>query len=352
VRDLTDLRSRLSCYALAGRVTDPSPAGSEARTAEALGLGTIWVGDRRDMKDAAVVCGAMAQATSTIHIGTAVTYVGTRHPQVLAAMGATMQGLSGGRFRMGFGRSVPDMYRRIGLTPPTTAALRDNAEILRRLWVGDAVTYHGPLGSFEGLRLSARYDGDPPELLLAAAGPRTIELAGEAYDGVFVEPLMSPEAVAGIGGRVRDAARAAGRDPERIRVIPCLLVASDLPPEVEAAAVRGRMVAYLQNPGSGDRKVALNGWDPAILDAIRSHRMFDGHGHETAYADANFTFEALVEVAELIPDEWVHAANAVGPIDRVAAKVRDYFAAGADEVLLHASAPEFLGPLVAALAGD
>ncbi len=339
-------------YAMPGRASDSARAPVEAVEAEKLGLGTIWISDRRDMKEGAVLSGAMAQATSRIAIGTAVTHVATRHPIVLAGIGAAMQGVSGGRFRMGFGRSTPGSFTALGLAPPTIGAMRDNADLLRRLWAGESVDYDGPLGSFTNLSMGSRYDGDAPELLLAAGGPQMLAVGGESYDGVLLETSINAETAGRFTAMARNGAAAAGRDPDRLRVVAVVVVAADLSAEQEASILGGRLVTYLQTPGYGDRVAEINGWDPAVLKTVREHPLFDGHGYEHGYADANFTLDQLGEVAQVLPDSYIREVNATGTAAQVAAHLREYRAAGVDEIILHGSSPAQLASVLDALASE
>src|SRR6202034_2542568 len=175
----------LGSYVLPGGVSDPRPVVEQARAAEAIGLGTAWIGERYDTKDLPSLAGALSQTTTRIRIGAAVTQTGVRHPMVLASMGQTLQALSGGRFVLGIGRSAPWRWRNYGVRAPTLASLGDTADILRRLWAGETVRYEGPAGRFPQLRLPQRPDVGPPPLLIAAVGPKTLALAGRCFDGVI-----------------------------------------------------------------------------------------------------------------------------------------------------------------------
>lgn len=339
-------------YTMPGRVHSSITAPGDAIEAERLGLGTIWISDRRDIKEGSVISAAMAQATSRIRVGTAVTHVGTRHPIVLAGIGTAMQALSGERFRMGFGRSIKPAFTALGLTPPSIAAMRDNAELLRRLWAGERVDYDGPLGKFSGLTLGSRYEGAAPELLLAAGGPRMLALAGESYDGVLLEPSITAETAGRFAGLARTATATAGRDPERLRAIAVVVVAADLSPEQEASILGGRLVTYLQSPGFGERICEINGWDVAALKTVREHPLFDGHGYEPGYADANFTLDQLAQVAEVLPEHYIRETNATGTATAAAASLRGYLDAGVDELILHGSSAAMLAPVLDELATE
>lgn len=62
-----------------------------------------------------------------------------RHPLVLVSAGQTLQALSGGRFRMGFGKSADWRWLGYGINEPTIASMRDVAMLLRRLWAGETI---------------------------------------------------------------------------------------------------------------------------------------------------------------------------------------------------------------------
>ena len=111
----------LGGYVLPGGVTDPTAVFAQAAAAEALGMGTVWVGERYDTKDLPSLAGALSQTTRRIRLGAAVTHTGLRHPMVLASMGQTLQALSGGRFALGFGRSAAWRWQNYGA--PTELSL-------------------------------------------------------------------------------------------------------------------------------------------------------------------------------------------------------------------------------------
>ena len=99
----------LGIYTLPGKVDDPERCLDEITLAEELGLGSIWVGERYDYKNAAVICGAAGAITSRIKIATGLVNYPTHHPMELCSFGATMAGLSGERFAMGMcGRTTID----------------------------------------------------------------------------------------------------------------------------------------------------------------------------------------------------------------------------------------------------
>jgi 5,10-methylenetetrahydromethanopterin reductase len=337
------VHARLGAYVLPGRVDDPRPAVGQARAAEHLGLGTVWIAERFGTKDVGVLASAIGQATSTVRVGSAITHFMTRHHIALASMAMTLQALTDGRFILGVGRSVPPLWRSLGLPAMTNAVLADSADIVRRLCRGEKVTYDGPAGCYRSLRLGDVADVEPPPIALAAIGPRSLELAGQHFDGVILHPFLTADAVGRSAERVRAAAKAAGRDAAAVRVYATVVVAPDLTPAEEEAVVAARAVTYFQIPEFGERLALLNGWDPAALEHLRAHPKLAGL---RGSADSVFTRGELTEVSRRLPAEWLQTAAAVGSAEQCAARLGDYFAAGADELVLHGSTPELLGPLL------
>ncbi len=338
--------SALGAYVLPGRVPDPRPAIAQARAAEELGLGTVWVSERWGTKDFAVLAGALSQVTTNAKIASGITHFGVRHPAVLASMAMTMQGLTGGRLILGFGRSVAPMWKAVGLPPVTNQVLIDSADILRRLCNGDKVSYDGPAGRFPAMRLADRPDAPPPPLVLAAIGPKTLALAGAHFDGVLLHPFLTPGAVARSAAVVRSAAADAGRDPASVRVYATVVTASGLAPAEEAAVVGGRAVTYFQIPGFGEQLAEANGWDTAPLKLLREHPQVSG---VKGPADFSRTRDQLTGAASVLPADWLNSAAATGSPAQCVSRFGEYLAAGADELVLHGSTPDQLPAVIAAL---
>ena len=157
----TDL-PELGCYLLAGAAAEgPAELPAQARRAEELGLGTAFVSERWNVKEAAALTGAACAVTDRIQIATAATNHNTRHPLITASWATTLHRLSGGRFTLGVGRGIGALYQAFGIPPVTTAQLADFADVLRRLWRGETiVNYDGPLGEYPILFLDSEFRED------------------------------------------------------------------------------------------------------------------------------------------------------------------------------------------------
>src|SRR5512142_1863641 len=73
-----------------------------AREADRLGYAVCWAAEAYG-SDAATVLAWVAAATERIHVGSAVFQIPARTPALTAMTAATLDRLSGGRFRLGLG---------------------------------------------------------------------------------------------------------------------------------------------------------------------------------------------------------------------------------------------------------
>lgn len=340
------LFDKFGTYILPGRVDDPRRGIEEAQEAERIGLGAVWISERFALKEPAVLAGAVSEATAKIRIN-GTFYATMRHPIVTASIANMMQAMSGDRFGVMFARAVPAYMKMLGAPAITMERLGDCISIMRRLWAGETVDYEGVLGRFPMLKLTDKHEGPPPPIIFTAIGPKSLEFAGAHCDGVLLHPFVSPEGVRNSTRIVRDAAERAGRDPMTVRIHHNVIVAPDLPKDEEDAVVRGRAITYFELPGFGDLIVEINGWDKAVLDAVRAHPKIAALNGKPA--DQAYTRQELVDVGQLLPQQWIDEGAAVGTAAQCADRLMAYLDAGADEILLHGSAPKDMGPLTAEL---
>ncbi|WP_405139665.1 TIGR03857 family LLM class F420-dependent oxidoreductase [Nocardia sp. NBC_01388] len=333
----------LGFYLLAGAGGEgPAALVEEARRGEALGLGTAFISERWNVKEASSLVGAACAATTRLNVATAATNCNTRHPLVTASWATTMHRLSGGRFTLGIGRGVAALYSAFNIPEVTTAHMEDWAQVTRRLWRGETIVDHdGPMGRYPVLFLDSDFNEDI-RLALVAFGPKTLALGGRVFDDVILHTYFPPETLRRCVTTVKRAAEQAGRDPATVRVWSCLATVGDHIPE--AARLRktvGRLATYLQ--GYGELLIRTNDWDPAVLQHFRSDPVVLS---VPGAIDAKATTEQLEHIATLLPAEWT-AVAASGSAARAVERVREEFAHGADRVILHGATPDELEPIVA-----
>jgi len=339
---VTQASPELGFYVLAGQPGSTRDALQEVRDGDRLGLGAVFVSERYNKKEAGALTGAVGAVSERLRVVTAATNHNTRHLMVTAGFARTMQSLTGGRFTLGLGRGIPALQDAYGIPRITSAELEDVAQLLRRLFRGEAVFGHdGPAGRFPVLHLDSSLDEHLP-MCLVAFGPRTLELAGRCFDDVVLHTYFTDETTARCVRTVKEAAERAGRDPAEVRVWSCFATVPDhLPEPARLKKSVGRLGTYLQ--GYGDLLVRTNGWDPSVLERFLADEVV----RSVAGLDVVGTQDQLEHAATLLPDEWL-APAATGSAEQCAEAVRGQLALGCDGVILHGCSPAELEPVVAA----
>lgn len=335
----------LGFYGLAGHASDPRVLVDEVADAERLGLGAVFLSERFNYKDAAVLSGAAAVASSRIGIATAATNHNTRHPLVTATLATTLHRLSRGRFALGLGRGFDGLFDIMGLPRITNASLRDAITIQRRLWRGERFEHAGASGSYPYLFLMDEDIDEDIPILMVALGPRALALAGEIADAVVLHTYMTDEAVARAVAQARSGAEVAGRDPATVRVWGCAAVVEEsVPHDLFLKKTVGRLATYLQ--GYGDLLVRLNDWDPTDLQRFRDDPVVTGF--QGAF-DAAATTDQLEYLAEkVIPQSWLDCAITGDAASCAGQVVAQLDSTGVDSLILHGATPSELAPVIAA----
>jgi len=332
----------LAFYTLAGSPESSRDLVLEVVDGERLGLGTAFISERYNRKEAATLSGAAGAVSERIRIATAATNHNTRHPMVTAGIARTMQSLTGGRFVLGLGRGIAPMQDAYGIPRITTAELEDFAALMRRLFRGEVIMGHqGPAGSYPVLHLDASLDEYLP-LGIVAFGPHTLALAGRCFDEVVLHTYFTDETTVRCVKAVKAAAEEAGRDPQSVKVWSCFATIGDhIPEDQRLMKTVGRLGTYLQ--GYGDLLVRTNGWDPAVLQRFLADEVVSS----VRGLDTVATTEQLQHVATLLPEEWF-AGSATGSPTQCVDAIRRQFDLGCDGVIMHGASPTELEPIVAA----
>lgn len=335
------MHPELGFYTLAGGARDPLALVEECADAERLGFGSVFISERFDLKEAMVLAGAVAVASTRLQIVTAATNHNTRHPMVTAAAATTMHRLTRGRFVLGIGRGIAPLFDAIGVARITTDQMEEFADVVRRLWHGDTIVGHdGAIGRYPVLRLDPTFDEDIP-LALVAFGPRSLDLGGRVFDHVVLHTFFTDDTLQRAVGTVRNAAERAGRDPASVTVWSCCATVPDhLPETVRLNKTVGRLATYLQ--AYGDLLVATNRWDPQVLERFRADPVVRAC---RGAVDVVATTDQLEHIADLLPAEWLEP-SATGSADRCAETIRRQRSLGADAVIMHGSTPAELAPVV------
>jgi F420-dependent oxidoreductase-like protein len=214
---------------------------ADARWAEEAGFSSIWTPQIPDEFDALTATVVMGLQTSTIEIGTAVVPIQPRHPIALLQQALSTQAVLGGRLALGLGVShhwIVDEMLGLPFDRPLTA-MRATLDVLDQGLAGpgqvdvenELFRIHNPLSVT---------DITPTPVLLAALGPKMLQLAGERTDGTIL--WLADERAIGthVAPTITKAAAGAGRPTPRIVAgVPVCLCGDD---EVEVAVARANRV--------------------------------------------------------------------------------------------------------------
>ena len=181
-----------------------------AREADRLGYSVAWAAEAYG-SDAATVLAWVAAQTERIDVGSAIFQIPARTPAMTAMTAATLDTLSGGRFRLGLGVSGPQVsegWHGVRFDHPlartreyvdiVNLALCPQAGRVRRRSTGRCRCRTGP---GKALRLTVHPVREhDPDLPGRRSGPKNLELTGEIADG-WLAIFFSPEHAAPVAGR-------------------------------------------------------------------------------------------------------------------------------------------------------
>lgn len=174
-----------------------------------------WVDDESAAGFAYATIGAMAQATERIEFVTGVTTPLFRfHPGVVAQAAATLDRLSGGRFRLGVGTGENINEGPLGYEFPAykerNERMTEALEIMRRLLDGEKLTFEGKYYRTDRAKLYSPPVQDHLPVYLAAGGPKSATLAGQRADGVITSVKVPEETKEKVIQPLNEAAENAG----------------------------------------------------------------------------------------------------------------------------------------------
>jgi phthiodiolone/phenolphthiodiolone dimycocerosates ketoreductase len=335
-----------------GRIMPPAAKAVEfAQRAEAEGYDAIWwpchlmgwIPDAvwtEDMTELAryqssphthfdplLMMGAAGAATSSIRVGVCVTDTIRRHPAMLAQAALTADHLARGRAILGLGSG-----ERMNVTPygmewrKPVGRLEEALRVMRLLWSTDRpVNFDGAFFQLHDAVLGLEpYEGRPPEVWLAAHGPRMLGITGRLADG-WLPTNIRPEAYADKLGAIRRSAEQAGRDPEAIT--PSMLAYVICAPDEEALE---RMLAA---PMTRMLFAAVD-LPPETYIRHGSTSPFEGGTGFHSFLPTTVTREEAERIIAHIPPGIVREHTLCGTPQDIVGQIRAYAEAGLRDVIL------------------
>ncbi len=181
-----------------------------ARVAEDSGFVHLSFLDSQNLcRDVYSMMTLVALNTSRIHTGQTVTNPFTRHPSVTANATATINELSGGRVFLGIGSGFSSVAT-MGLKARPIEEMRRSIQFFRDYMSGRET-------EFGGVKMHSEWIRDVAPIIVAAEGPKSLEVAGALADGVvFMGGL--PFFMKWKVDKIYQGAEKAGRDPSEIDI--------------------------------------------------------------------------------------------------------------------------------------
>jgi len=294
-----------------------------AREADVIGYSVVWAAEAYG-SDAATVLAWVAAQTERIDVGSAVFQIPGRTPANTAMTAATLDTLSGGRFRLGLGVSGPQVsegWHGVRFNKPL-ARTREYTDIVRMALRRERVKYDGefftlplPDGPGRALTLTVHPARDYIPMYLAAVGPKNLELAGEAFDG-WLAIFFAPESSAELLSHIKTGRAIAGKTLEGFDVVPTVpvVIGDDL--EQCAAAVRAYAALYIGGMGSREQ----NFYNQLAV------RM--GYEKEANEIQEKYLARDYAGAAAAVPMEFIDRTALIGPRERIRDRLPAYAEAG------------------------
>ncbi|MEE6176088.1 LLM class F420-dependent oxidoreductase [Mycobacterium sp. 050134] len=324
-------------------------AVEELTTYEAIGLDRVMVPEAYSV-DAVSQMGYVAAKTRRVELAFGVLPMYSRTPTNLAMTATGIDYVSGGRCILGIGASGPQViegFHGVKYDSPVARA-REHVEICRRIWRRDASAYHGPhyslpltrerggSGLGKPLKIIGRPVRDRIPMLLAAIGPRNVELAAELFDE-WQPILFHPDRAQSAFGEALSAG-AARRSPDLGPLgisVQCPLLITEDTDAVQAAlaAVRENAALYIGGMGA----VGKNFYNALMVRY--------GYEREAQVIQQLYLSGKKDEAALAVPESFARAISLIGNAGEVGDRVDALRQAGVTCVLADPLTPTPAGRL-------
>ena len=281
-----------------------------ARLGDELGMDSVWISEAWG-QDAASVLGHLSAVTQRIGLGSGLFQIPGRTPAMTAMTAATLDVMSGGRFRLGLGVSGPQVsegWHGVEFSRPV-ARTREYVEIVRAALERERpleyegrefrLPVDGGMGLGKPLKLLAKPVQEPIPIYLGAVGPRAVEQTAQIADGWLpfgFDPARADELLAPI--------RSSGRD---IDVAPVVMVCVDDDPARARDLARPWLTIYMGGMGARGKNFYVEAAERAGFgeSAREVQRLFmegDRAGAAAALSDELIESNAICTDMAGLPD--------------------------------------------------
>ena len=252
-------------------------------------------------RDTFVILSQAATHTSRLTLFPAVTNPLTRHASVLAGAIQSVEELAPGRVKFVMGTGYTSAST-IGRRPASLAEMRSCVSTVRALLAGESVDFDGTPGR---LAFASRR---PIPLIMAASGPKAIELAGEIADGVLLLVGFNRGIIERALEYLERGAKRAGRRVSDLEVIWAVRTCTALTTQDARRLARPTAVHWgvLRWGGHWLQPAGIKLPPLEIPDAV--HEIYPDLSHA-------YDWEAAIRATSFVPDEVVaRLCDAIGLI--------------------------------------
>lgn len=304
---------------------------AEAADLERAGLDIAFVPEAYSF-DAVSQLGYLAAKTSTMELASGILQIYTRTPTLTAMTAAGLDYVSDGRFTLGLGASGPQVvegFHGVKYDAPL-ARTREIIEICRKVWrrekvVHDGKKYQIPLPADQGtglgkpLKLINHPVREDIPIILAALGPKNVELAAEVANGwqpLFFHPEKAHLAWGDALARGREK-RDASLGELEVYAGPALAICEEDEVPGYLDFVRPHLALYIGGMGARGKN---------FYNELACRY---GYEAEAARIQDLYLDGKKEEAAAAVPDELVRSVSLIGPAGYVAERVEAFREAGA-----------------------
>jgi F420-dependent oxidoreductase-like protein len=294
-----------------------------AQYADRLGFAVCWAAEAYG-SDVPTVLSFVAARTERIDVGSAILQIPARTPAMTAMTAATLDSLSGGRFRLGLGVSGPQVsegWYGVKYDKPL-ARTREYVEIVRQALRRERLSHAGehwtlplPGGPGKPLKLMVHPVREHLPIYLGALGPKNLELTGEIADG-WLGLFPSVRTLGDSLAHVRIGRERVGATLDGFDVAPTLPIAVGDDVGACADAVRPYAALYLGGMGSREQN---------FYNQLARRMGYEDAARKVqdAYLDRRHR-----DAAAAVPFEFIDETSLLGPKQRIAERLKAYADAG------------------------
>lgn len=296
-----------------------------SQLAEEVGFDSVWVRDHlvfephgemekpnRAFYDALTTLTAVGAVTERLKLGTG-SLIPFRHPLVTALMAGTITQLVGPRLILGFGAGTFDHeFDAIEWGDRNRVDMvRSNAEILRRVFADNDVTYSDDQFSFENVSIEPKPAGGRIPFWYCGATPRSARLAAEFCDG-WMPGRISLATMEKRIGTMREMTSESGRPMPTVGVIPPTSVEATREEALQHVNVPGLLAwankaKFTVKPASGRFETVEDLAGQLIVGSpdqvVQQVKEFEQIGVDHLVFDFRFKFERWFDQIELLGSE-------------------------------------------------